>query len=253
MPKRIIDGEITLWTSSKLAQVQPPEIRGDYAWQLPLSLGNGVFECDPTLVWATAYSFNRPEITVEMIKQMHNEFERVGLLGRWQEPDGKWWACFPELRKPGVLPPPSRKRHYECGPEPPQELLERFEVQPANGQLAVTYRAANGEKPHGHAVLAAEMPKGPAAKQPQDLPVAVGNGKTEQLSPDDVTYLAAHIVEVLGLPDSTQLRDAIAATICSKSQAKGITVVAAHDRVLLETALALQEGWPLPFECSAQE
>jgi hypothetical protein len=105
------------------------------------------------------------------------------------------------------------------------------------------------QKQNGHLVLANR----PAAKQHQDLPLAVGNGKTEQLSPDDVMHLAAHIVEVLGMTDSAQLRDAIAATIRSKSQAKGITVVAAHDRVLLETALAMQEGMPLPFECAAQE
>ena len=90
MPKRIIDGD-ALYTSRKLAQVEPPEFRGHYVWFVPLALGNGVFECDPSRVWEASCAFNRPEISVETVEQSFAEYERVGLLVRWREPDGKEW------------------------------------------------------------------------------------------------------------------------------------------------------------------
>jgi hypothetical protein len=45
MPKRVIDGE-GLWHSDKLALVEPPSFRAEYACLLPLALANGVFEAN---------------------------------------------------------------------------------------------------------------------------------------------------------------------------------------------------------------
>jgi len=256
MPRRVIDGEATLYTSRKLAQVQPPELRGHYAWFLPLALSNGVFECDPSLVWEKSCAFNRPEISVETVEQSFAEFERLGLLGRWREPDGKEWGCFPELRKPWLLPSPSRQKHYQRGPEPPQELLARFEAIEADGQPAVNNREAD----NAHAFLPGAMPKNreTVGKDSPESPWGSGNGNVKDLplehpldEPGDLPLvsLAAHIVEVLCLPDSPQLRDDIAESIRSKAHTNGITAVAAHDRVLLEAAVDWQAGKPL-FGCS---
>jgi hypothetical protein len=253
MPKRILDGE-GIWKSGKLAQVQSPEFRAEYPWLLPLALANGVFQCDPRSVFATSYSFNRPEISVEMVAKILDEFQRIGLLFRWQEPDGKWWGCWPELRKPGLLPSPSRKQHYECGPEPPPELLAQFKAaHVADGQPAVTQRADDDEKPNGQALVAAETPKHPA-DSPESLRGGSGNGEPPQHPLDEpgdlpLAFLAAHVAQVLGLPDSPQLRDNIAESIRSKAHKNGITAVAAHDRVLLEAAVDWQAGKPL-FGCS---
>ena len=195
-----------------------------------------------------------------MVEKILNEFQRTGLLFRWHEPDGVWWGFWIGIRKPGRLPSASRLKHHELGPEPPQELLERFE---ADAMPVVNQQVASGHT--DHAVLAPETPKHPATVgqgSPECVGVGSGNGRGKGLPPQqpldepgDLSQaaLAAHIVKVLSLPDSPQLRDAIAATIRSKSQAKGITAVAAHDRVLLETALAMQEGRPLPFGCADQE
>lgn len=166
MPKRIIHGE-GVWHSDKLAQVQPLEFRAEYTWLLPLALANGVFECNPRCVWATAYTFNRPEVTVEMVEMILAEFERVRLLFRWQEPDGKTWGYWTGIRKPGRLPSPSRlKKHHEIGPEPPQDLLKRFEaVQPANAQPVANHSVADGCVGVG-------------------VGVGVGSGKTSTSKPD---------------------------------------------------------------------
>lgn len=125
MPKRVVDGE-ALWTSDKLAEVQPPEYRAEFANLLSLSLANGVFECDPAKVYRAVYAYNRPDRTREDVATILAEFERVKMLFRWREPDGKWWGHFVGIDKPGRLPADSRKDREKLGPEPPPEELREF-------------------------------------------------------------------------------------------------------------------------------
>jgi hypothetical protein len=126
MPKRIIDGE-ALWTSSKLAQVQPESYRAEYSGLLPLAMANGSFECDPRLVWAKVYAANRPSITQGDVVAILSEFERVKLLFRFSH-DGKEWGFWVGIDKPGRLPKPSdvAAKRYECGAPIPKEKLLQF-------------------------------------------------------------------------------------------------------------------------------
>jgi hypothetical protein len=125
MPKRVIDGE-ALWTSDKLSEVQPLEYRAEFANLLPLSLANGVFECAPAKIFRAVYAYNRPDRTVQDVTKILDEFERVKMFFRWQEPDGKWWGHFVGVDKPGRLPADSRKDREKLGPEPPPNKLREF-------------------------------------------------------------------------------------------------------------------------------
>lgn len=126
MPKRIIDGE-ALWGSSKIAAL-PVWAKAEFANLLPLALANGVFECEERQIWARVYSFNRPEMTVDQVGQILGVLEKVGLLGRWQDKNGKNWGYWIGIHKSGRLPSPSRidRKHEVCGPEPPQRLAKRW-------------------------------------------------------------------------------------------------------------------------------
>lgn len=125
-PKRVIHGE-ALYRSDKLAAVEPPRFRAEYANLLPLALANGVFEANPLKVWSNVYSYNRPDYTLEDVAQMLDEYERVKMLFRWQEPDGKVWGFFVGIDKPGRLPGPSRQGKNEAiGPTPPMESIRKF-------------------------------------------------------------------------------------------------------------------------------
>jgi hypothetical protein len=126
MPKRIIDGE-AMWTSSKIASVDPPDLRTHYAWLLPLAMANGVFEADPALVRSHAYSFCWPDFSAESVSIILDEFSRRKLLFRWKTPDGKQWGYWVGIDKPGRLPGVSRRGTNErIGPNPDPEALSEF-------------------------------------------------------------------------------------------------------------------------------
>lgn len=140
MPKRVVHGE-GVWRSEKLARVEPPASRAEYANLIPLALANGVFECNVKRVWSDVYAFNRPDMTPESVKALLDELERVKLLFRWQEPDGKMWGYWVGIEKPGRLPGKSRRGKNEAiGPEPPQDELRKF--LDSNG----FHRALNGNE-----------------------------------------------------------------------------------------------------------
>src|SRR3954468_24880281 len=121
MPKRVIDGE-GLWRSDKLARVQPPEWRAEYANLLPLAFANGVFEANPRRVWSAVYSYNREGVTPEIVEAILAAFENVRLLFCWHTSDGKRWGYWTGVDKPGRLPGRSRRGKNEAvGPEPPTD------------------------------------------------------------------------------------------------------------------------------------
>src|ERR1700739_3419019 len=125
MTKRIIDSD--LWRSDKLSKIQPSWIKAEYANLIPLAQANGSFEANDRRIWANVYSFNRPEITIELVQEILKELERVKLLFRWTDGTGKPWAYFVGIDKPGRLPGKSRRgRNESVGLEPPRDELFRF-------------------------------------------------------------------------------------------------------------------------------
>ena len=126
MNKRILDGA-ALWKSDKIARIQPEWMRAEYANWIPLALANGVFEADTRRIWATVYSYNRPEISFDDAEEIKREFCRVGMLFLWPD-EGKVWGYFTGIEKPGRLPAKSRldKKHEPIGPNPPADALRSY-------------------------------------------------------------------------------------------------------------------------------
>jgi len=140
VPKRVVDGP-GVWRSEKLARVEPPTFRAEYANLIPLALANGVFECNTKRVWSDVYAFNRPDMPPERAESLLNEFERVKLLFRWTDAEGRTWGYWTGIDKPGRLPGKSRRGTNEpIGPEPPQDELRKF--LDSNG----FHRALNGNE-----------------------------------------------------------------------------------------------------------
>src|SRR6185312_12072676 len=93
MPKRMVDGD-KIWASDKIGQIQPESFRSEYANLLPLALANGSFECSPRRIWRDVYFYNRPSFLESWVEHLLNELERVRLLFRWKELDGKVWGFW---------------------------------------------------------------------------------------------------------------------------------------------------------------
>ncbi len=144
MPKRILDGE-GLWSSRKIARLQG-RFKAEYANLIPLALANGVFECEPHLIWSRVYAFNRPEVDDCIVAELLSDLERVGLLFRWTDASGHPWGYWIGADKPGRLPPKSRERHEREGPKPPQEELTTFlaALETDHGQPLANQRSADG-------------------------------------------------------------------------------------------------------------
>jgi hypothetical protein len=90
-------------------------------------MANGSFECDPRAIWATCYSYNRPDVTPEDTVAILDEFERVKLLYRWTI-SGHTWGYWVGIEKPGRLPSaaPQKERHERTGEPVPQDKLREF-------------------------------------------------------------------------------------------------------------------------------
>lgn len=125
MPKRIVDGE-GIWTSDKIRCIEPAKYRAEYANLLPLALANGVFECDPHLIWTKVYSYNRPDFSYDDTRTLLGELERVGLLFIWSEQTAKTWAFFVGIDKDGRLPPPTQRERMKQGQVPPARALAEY-------------------------------------------------------------------------------------------------------------------------------
>ena len=142
MPKRIVDGD-AIWTSNRIKTIMPVKFRAEYANLLPLALANGVFECDPYLIWTKVYSFNRPDISADDVKALLDEYERVGLVFRFGEREAKEWGFFVGIDKTGRLPPPTQRERMGRGPEPPNKALRDF-IQKTKNPSAVLGQSSLG-------------------------------------------------------------------------------------------------------------
>jgi hypothetical protein len=129
MAGRVLIGDNGIWTSRKLANLQPAWARPEYAWLYPIAGPNSVFEYDPRAIWARAYAFARPDKSIEDVEALLAALVGAKLLFTWVQ-DGKQWGYWTGSEKPGRRPRASwMKRYAERGlldPDPPKEELERF-------------------------------------------------------------------------------------------------------------------------------
>ena len=148
MNKRVLDGK-GIWRSDKIARIDPPWVKPEYANVLPLATANGTFEFSPRKVWSDCYSYNRPEIDCDQVRDVIlPSIHSVGLLFTWEQ-DDKVWAFFTGIDKPGSgrLPPPSRihKGHEIVGPDPPtKQVQEYLEAVRRNGGRLASQWLPNG-------------------------------------------------------------------------------------------------------------
>lgn len=112
MPSRVFNGE-RFWNSDKVKQVQPSSFRPEYAALFALALSDGTFEAGPEKVFAQCYAYNRDGWTVRRVTKLLDEFERVGLLQRRTDPEGKVWGFWTGCED--TLPSKSEAFKYKAG------------------------------------------------------------------------------------------------------------------------------------------
>lgn len=128
MPARVVDDSI--YRSSKVKALKP-EHRPEYAYLIPLAEANGVFEADPVWVWATAYAYHRDGLGPEWVRDLLEDFKRVGLLRTWVEL-GKTWGYWVGIDKPGRLPSKEHLKRYKNLPPPAPLRIRSDEPVPDN-------------------------------------------------------------------------------------------------------------------------
>lgn len=128
MPSRVINGD-ALWTSRKIAQVEPLEFRSEYSWMYAVAESNGVFELDARAIWARCYAFARPNIDFTKVEAILTEFERVKLLFPFEQ-DGHSYAYWTGSNRPGRRPRKSwldrQRKNGNLPPDPPEAELQAF-------------------------------------------------------------------------------------------------------------------------------
>lgn len=138
MSKRVISD--CTWKSKKIRSIQPPELRPEYAWIMPMFSDNGVAEFDIEVIWAEAYAAARPGWTIEDVEKMMEEFINVGLLKKY-DVDGKTYCWLVGSDKNGHLPPPSQR--YGELPLPPDYAAPMVKLppkyQPASQRVGQPY------------------------------------------------------------------------------------------------------------------
>ena len=144
MPKRVLDGE-AMWTSRKIAQIQPLKFRAEYSWVYPVAHSNSAFEFDERELWVRCYGFARPDIDLETATAIFTEFQRVGLLFVWVE-GGRQYGYWTGSDKPGRRPRKSwlerERKNGTLPPDPPEAELQAF-LSKGDDNNARQERAAN--------------------------------------------------------------------------------------------------------------
>lgn len=102
-----------VWHSKKLSNVHPKEWQPEYTWLLPISFVDGTFEADAQDIWARAYAYAREDWDAGKVAKLLDEFERVGLLQRTTDADGRIWGFW--VGSDNFLPPPSHRERYKVG------------------------------------------------------------------------------------------------------------------------------------------
>jgi hypothetical protein len=102
-----------VWHSKKVRNIQPPEWSAEYTWLLPIAFVDGTFEADAQDIWSRAYACIRQGWDADKVAKLLDEFERVGLLQRTTDTDGKVWGFW--VGSDNFLPPPSHRERYKAG------------------------------------------------------------------------------------------------------------------------------------------
>jgi hypothetical protein len=157
-----------------------------------------VFECNPQSIWARVYSCNRPDIQPKDVRAILREYERVKLLYRWQDPDGRWWGYWTGIEKPGRLPAPSRIQRKEqfCGPAPPQEGLSKFLDSVSTEYVRNTCIGSGSGSGSGSGKNISSQPSGcskSVSDPPQHSSSDSAEPKPQQISPDDEKKKQEHV------------------------------------------------------------
>ncbi len=103
------------WKSEKIDKIEPVQWRAEYAWLYSIALADGTFEAAPKLVWSAAYAHARPDWDSSKVGELLDELERVGLLERATDENGKVWGHW--VGSEPFLPSPERikKSRYKVG------------------------------------------------------------------------------------------------------------------------------------------
>jgi hypothetical protein len=170
------------WKSDKLKAL-PGGLAAEYAWVYSCALADGTFECDPERVYSDAYSFCRKGWTVGKVEKMLDEFERVGLLLRRKDVNGKVWGYWVGCEQ--ELPSPSEKIKLKIGKGFLFETLEAIESAPTQAQ---------GNIEHGLVRLG----KGREGEVRADLPDDRPRGKGEYKA-SEFTYLGKNLDKIYNI------------------------------------------------------
>ncbi len=135
MPKRMFNGD-KAWKSDKLRQL-PDRYVAEYAWMYSVALADGTFEAAPERILSDAYSYSRKGWTIKKLCKVLSEFEKVGLLQRKKDSEGKVWGFW--VGSDSELPPESERHKYKQGKrylfEMPEKTPESIEsnIESASG------------------------------------------------------------------------------------------------------------------------
>jgi hypothetical protein len=80
---------------------------------MPLAFVDGTFEADARSIWSRAYAYGRPDWDADKVAKLLDEFERVGLLQRTKDEDGRVWGFWVGSDK--FLPAPAHRERYKAG------------------------------------------------------------------------------------------------------------------------------------------
>jgi len=111
MPKRMFNGD-RAWRSNKLKKLPEP-LAAEYAWMYSLALADGTFECAPERVYADAYAYVRKNWTPQMVGDVLDQFEEIGLLRRAIDADGVEWGFW--TGSESELPSEGEGKKYKRG------------------------------------------------------------------------------------------------------------------------------------------
>lgn len=112
-----------MWGSDKLAACEI-WARREYAWLYPLADANGCFELTSLRVIWGKVAANRPDLSLQRLQEVFEQFTRHGLLFTWAT-NGKRYGHW--TRSEGRLPPRSeRRRHKSLAPDIPVGELAKY-------------------------------------------------------------------------------------------------------------------------------
>jgi hypothetical protein len=79
------------WKSDKVLGIKPAEWIPEYSWLYSIALVDGTFEASPRQLWMAAY-VGRPDWNPDKVSLLLDELDRVGLLQRATDENGKVWG-----------------------------------------------------------------------------------------------------------------------------------------------------------------